>query len=197
MEAEGGEGKVRKVWAWSRQQEGPRAGTGECERKVCPRRTLPARATALIQVTASRAPPRGPHPPAPGTRGLLTAPQTHQAYPNLRHWLLTLPETSSPLPARGSPPQCTAPFRSLLQAPLDFLWSKVPASNPPYSALLLSSSLEHLEPADVMPVYGCPWPAAPAPCLSWTLAASRAAWSCPRRPVKQGRQTPAQALVLE
>lgn len=63
---------------------------------VCPRRTLPAGATILIQRTASRAPPRGPHPPAPGTRGLLTAPQTHQTYRSLRHWLLIQPGALRP-----------------------------------------------------------------------------------------------------
>ena len=48
------------------------------QHRVCPRHALPAVATVLTQLTASRAPPRGPHAPAPGTRGLLTAPQTHQ-----------------------------------------------------------------------------------------------------------------------
>ena len=75
---------------------------------VCPRRTLPAVATVLIHRTASRLPLGAPTLQLQAHGGLLTAPQTHQTYRSLRHWLLIQPGALRPrlpgAPLLSAPP---------------------------------------------------------------------------------------------
>ena len=149
---------MRKVWARSRGQECPRAGASEREPAPCVPQAHPACCGHRPDPPhCLQAPPRGPHPPAPGTRGPLNCSSDTPDIPQPQALAAHSAWSPSPPSARGSPPQC-APFRSLLLALPDFLWSKTPASNPPYPALAFLFS-EHSGPADVKHVYSCPWPA--------------------------------------